>query len=240
MRLDNGFRHRQPRVTRESCAKDRQYPNRTVFPVALSTNDNAAYNSLSVSKMNQPAICLLLLVGLASSSARAQSSTVRESATSSRAQSIVASFNKKKDVVKERHGVRVEKFREIRTTLATTAHLHDFSGAYEEVNLASSLNLSIDDAGTVSGSGADAVDASEMVFRKFTIRNGRLDGSLLTATKVYAGGATSSMEGVFINSTSFDGPADKGVTSFGLGVIGAPVQLGGGVTMEKFFYQRKR
>ncbi len=189
--------------------------------------------------MNRPLMLLFPLTLLASANAHAQSSSRGESGTNSRAQSIVASFNKKKSAVKERHGVRVEKYKEIRTTLATAAHLHDFSGAYEEVNLGSLLNLTIDDAGNVSGNGADAVDANAAVFRKFTLRNGRFDGSLLTATKVYAGGATASLESVFINSTSFDSPTDKGVTTFGIGAFGTPVQLGGGVTIDRFFFRRK-
>ncbi len=184
-------------------------------------------------------ISSLLLLAVASTATQSQTIGTGN-ATHSREVAIAASFNKKKDVVKERNGVRVAKFREIRSTLAIAAHPHDFSGTYQEVNFASTLNLTVEDNGTVTGGGADAVDATGTVFRKFTLRNGRLDRSLLTATKVYADGATSAMEAVFINSTSFDSPTDKGVTTFGIGTIGTPVPLGGGLTMEKFFYMRKR
>jgi len=81
------------------------------------------------------------------------------------------------------------------------------------------------------------VDAA--VRRRFTLRNARIEGALLTATKVYASGPTEPFESVFINRTSFDSPRDRGVTTFGLGVIGRSKVVADGVSVDRFFYEKK-
>ena len=90
----------------------------------------------------------------------------------------------------------------------------------------------------MQGDGYEPVGPDLSVRRKFTIRNGRIDGALLTATQVYDGGTQDRFEGVFINRTSFDSPTDKGTTEFGLGVIGRQIGVGG-MTINKFFYAKR-
>ena len=152
---------------------------------------------------------------------------------------IVASFNKKKHEVREKKGIRIEKYKEIRSEPAILKNVRDYSGSYEAPGLGLSLDLHVDANGNVIGTGYEAVDEDQRVFRAFSLRNARIDGALLTGTKVYERGGTEPFEGVFINKTSFESPTDKGVTTFGLGVIGHTVVLDGGVTIEKMFYQRK-
>jgi len=62
---------------------------------------------------------------------------------------------------------------------------------------------------------------------------------LLTATKVFGDGSSDPLEGVFINRTVFESPTDKGVTTFGLGVVGKQFQMDG-MTIDKVFYELKR
>jgi len=76
------------------------------------------------------------------------------------------------------------------------------------------------------------------VKRQFTLRNARIDGALLSGTKVFAGGVTKPLEGAFINSTSFDSPTAKGVTTFGLGVIGNTVS-NGEFTLLNLYYKKQ-
>ena len=59
--------------------------------------------------------------------------------------------------------------------------------------------------------------ATGLRVRHFTLRNARIDGALLTGRKVYAGGASDPLEGVFINRTTFDSSTEPGLTTFGLG-----------------------
>lgn len=160
--------------------------------------------------------------------------------TAQRTSAIVASFNKSKHVVKERHGVRLEKYKEVRSEPAILKNLRDYSGSYEAEGLGLSLDLRVDSNGNIAGNGYESVDDDRTVFRGFTLRNARIDGALLTGTKVYERGGTEAFEGVFINMTSFDSPTDRGFTSFGLGVVGHSVILAGGVGIDRVFYRRKR
>jgi len=160
-------------------------------------------------------------------------------AVAQRTEAIVASFNKSKHAVKERHGVRVEKYKEIRSEPVIKSDARDYSGSYEAADLGFSLEIRVDANGNVVATGFDRLDADASVWRKVTLGNARIEGALLTGTKVYQSGATEPFEGVFIKKTSFDGPTDKGVTTFGLGVIGNGIRVAG-VTLDKVFYQRKQ
>jgi hypothetical protein len=158
----------------------------------------------------------------------------------SRTREIVVAFNKSKHVVKERRGIRREKYKEIRSEAAARANPATYSGTYAVEDLGFTLNLRVDANGRVEGSGEEPFgDDAAAVIRKFTLRNAEVDGALLTGTKVYASGNSEPFEGVFINRTSSESPTDRGVTMFGLGVLGTPVQMHG-VTMNKFFYELKR
>jgi len=156
-----------------------------------------------------------------------------------RAQAIVASFNKSKHVVKEKRGVRKEKYLEVRSAPAVKANPADYSGAYEAADARFSLKLRVDASGKVEGTGYDPLNDDAAVSRSFTLRNGRLSGALLTATKVFGDGSSDPLEGVFINRTVFESPTDKGVTTFGLGVVGKQFQMDG-MTIDKVFYELKR
>ena len=155
-----------------------------------------------------------------------------------RAQAIVASFNKSKHVVKEKRGVRKEKYLDVRSAPALKANPADYSGAYEAADARFSLKLRADASGRVEGTGYDPLNDDAAVSRSFTLRNGRVSGALLTATKVYGDGSSAPLEGVFINKTVFESPTDKGVTTFGLGVVGKQFQIDG-YTIDKLFYELK-
>ena len=196
---------------------------------SLSTSNRAGI----VKKLSTIGLTAVIAVGVINAgNALAQTNAQRTNA-------IVASFNKKKHAVKEKYGVRVEKYKEIRSEPAILRDPRDYSGSYEAAGFGLSLDLRVDANGTVTGKGYEAIDEDQRVFRGFTLKNARIDGALLTGTKVYERGGSEPLEGVFINKTSFESPTDKGVTTFGLGVIGHTVVLDGGVTIDKVFYQRK-
>ena len=125
---------------------------------------------------------------------------------------IVTSFNKKKHVVKERYGVRVDKYKEIRSEPVILRDIRDYSGSYEAEDLGLSLDLQVDSNRSITGRGHEAIDENQRLFRGFNLENARINGALLTGTKVYDLGGTEPFEGVFINKTSFESPTDKGVT----------------------------
>ena len=161
------------------------------------------------------------------------------SAIQKRTQAIVASFDKTKHEVKEKRGVRMEKYKSVRHEAVVKSNPAGYSGTYEVPDVGFSLQLKVDRNGNVEGAGYEPVSFDSRVMHRFTLSNARIDGALLTGRKVYAGGASDPLEGVFVNRTSFDSPAGPGFTTFGLGVTGADVRISG-VTFDRLFYQLKR
>ena len=156
-----------------------------------------------------------------------------------RTQAIAASFSKEKHVVKEKRGVRVEKYKRVRSEPLVKANPQDYSGTYEVPDMGFAIQLRVDRNGTVEGTGYEPAGPDLSVRRSFTLRNGKIDGALLTATQVYPNGTENRFEGVFMNRSSFDSPTDKGVTLFGLGVIGKEIAVAG-LTINRFFYELKQ
>jgi hypothetical protein len=157
-----------------------------------------------------------------------------------KADEIVASLNKKKEMVKEKYGVRKEKYKEVRCELVVKADPSEYSGAYEasDLGLGYSLTMRVGNDGRVDASGYEPAETGAKESRQFTLRNARVEGALLTAEKVYADGAVEKFEGVFIKRTVLNSPTEEGVSSFGLGVVGRQIVIGGS-TLDKIFYQRK-
>jgi hypothetical protein len=153
-----------------------------------------------------------------------------------RTQEIAAQFNKTKHKVKEKHGVRVEAYAEVRSEAAVNRP-EEYTGIYR-IDDNASLELRVSSNGTVEGKGVD------MEGRAFTLTNGKIEGALLTATKTYDKGGSEKFEGVFLNrrirsGKSPDEAVDNG-TIFGLGVVGQLLVYGDRVFGDKVFYERQR
>jgi hypothetical protein len=174
-----------------------------------------------------------LSAGIASSQQAGIASSERHT------QAIVASFNKSKHVVKEKFGVRKEKYLDVRSVPAVKQNPADYSGEYEVSDLGFFLELRVDATGRVEGTGSEPLNDDAAVSRRFTLKDGRMTGALLRATKVFGNGSSEVFEGVFINKTVFESPADNGVTEFGLGVVGKQFQVGG-MNVDRLFYQLKQ
>ncbi len=153
-----------------------------------------------------------------------------------RARELAAYFNKDKHKVKEKRGVRLELFLEVRGEPAARADAALYSGAYEsEPDFPFELRVSSD--GTAEGRGAEPSRGGR---RRFTLRGARVSGAVLTGTKVYEDGGTERIEAVFINRTERHSPGETGTTTFGLGVVFDPPKEGDGFTLNRLFYARKR
>jgi hypothetical protein len=152
-----------------------------------------------------------------------------------RSQVIAASFSKFKNISKEKHGVTKSKYLKIESQPAIRANPEGYSGTYKVSDLGFALRLHVDHSGRVEGTGYEPI-VDPAVRRMFTLRDGAIEGALITATKVYANGKSERLEGVFMNRTTFESPTDKGLTRFGLGVIGKPVEVSG-LTLDKLFYE---
>jgi hypothetical protein len=156
-----------------------------------------------------------------------------------RTRAIAASFNKSKHVVKQKRGVRVEKYKEVRSEPVIKTNPQEYSGGYEVPDMGFALEIRVDRNGNVEGSGYEPAGPDLSIRRSFTLGNAKIDGALITGTQVYANGAHNRFEGVFLNRTAFDSPTDKGVTAFGLGVIGKKIEVAG-LTFDRLFYELKR
>jgi hypothetical protein len=154
-----------------------------------------------------------------------------------RARELAAAFSKSKHVVKERRGIRVEKFKEVRSEPAPKADARLYSGEYEAERGALSLRVYADGRAEATGSEPDA-DFSRT--RRFTLKNAHVEGALLTGTKVYEDGSSEVFEGVFINRTDRNSPDDPGTTAFGLGVLFDPPRSVGSLAIGRLFYALKR
>ena len=95
--------------------------------------------------------------------------------------------------------------------------------------------LTLPAGGTVAGRGAENG-------RTFELRDGRVDGSRLNATKRFADGTTEALEGIFINRRRIEGRTAEEITSdhttFGPGVTSVDFTFGG-ATFDRLFYERK-
>jgi len=153
-----------------------------------------------------------------------------------RAQEIAAAFNKQKHVVKEKRGVRVEKYKDVRSKPVIMPHATGYAGTYEIADLGFVINLQVEVDGRVHATGYEQGQQP----RTFKLENAKIDGALLTASKVFQDGTSEPFEGVFLVRTVRDSPTDPGVTTYGLGVmLSTPVELNGN-TFDRLFYQRKQ
>jgi hypothetical protein len=189
--------------------------------------------------MNSPQISLTLSALLAVSAwmlplVAAQPSAVPS--VSRNVDMILRAFNKKKYAVKEKFGVRVEKFKEVKSEPAVMNDIRAYAGVYTVPDLRFTLTLQVDAAGKVSGAGLDRAPADTGAWRAFTLRAARIEGALLTASKVYEDGRVEPLEGLFIRRTEFDSPTDPGKTRFGLGVL-QRVEAGD-VCLDRLFFER--
>jgi len=155
------------------------------------------------------------------------------SQSQTRAQTLAAAFNKHKEAVKEKYGVRMEKYKDVRSEPLVRQNIADYSGAYEVSELGYVINLRVGSAGRVQANGFDKT-------RAFTLENARIEGAVLTASKVYQDGATEKFEGVFLSRTDRNSPTDPGVTILGLGVIPTTSIEAHGLTYDKLFYHFKQ
>ena len=160
----------------------------------------------------------------------------QQPSTQTKTQAIAAAFNKHKNVVKEKYGVRTAKYKDVRSEPLVKPNVGDYAGAYEVADLGHLINIQVGSDGRVQANGHEKAPQS----RTFTLENVRIEGALLTASRVYQDGTTEAFEGVFLKRTDRNSPTDAGVTTFGLGVVlRTPVEQNG-LTHEKLFYRLKQ
>ncbi len=168
---------------------------------------------------------VILLLTVCAGSAMSQ-----QLSSQTKAEQIAAAFTKNKHAVKEKFGIRVEKFKDVRSEPAVKSNISGYAGVYEVQDLGYVINVQVGTDGRIQANGHDGA-------RAFRLENARLEGALLTASKVYQDGASERFEGVFLNRTDRNSPTDPGVKSFGLGVLlKTPFEMNGS-THDRLFYK---
>ena len=153
-----------------------------------------------------------------------------------RARELASYFDKDKHKVKEKYGVRVEVFLEMRGEPAARKSPADYSGEYvSEPDCRLTLRVGAD--GSAEGEGFEPSPEGR---RRFQLQGARVSGALLTGAKVYGDGSTERLESVFINLTTRTAPGAKGTTVFGLGVVFDTPKSADGFDIERLFYALKR
>ena len=155
--------------------------------------------------------------------------------SAARSTAIAASFSKFKSLTKEKFGIKKSKYLSIRSEPAVLANASDYSGRYQNADFDFVLHLRVNADGTVTGDGHEPLD--DNVNGSFTLTNGRIQGALITARKVYANGASERFEGAFMNRTIKESPDDPGLKVFGLGIMTKPILMHG-FTIDKVFFEK--
>jgi len=160
----------------------------------------------------------------------------QQTSSPSRAQQLAAAFTKQKHVVSEKRGVRREKYKDVRSEPVVKQDITEYAGVYQVIDFGDVIDLRIGRDGRIQADGHD----SDQPSRAFVLQSARIEGAVLTATKVYRDGSTEPFEGVFMTRTERNAPTDPGITTFGLGVVLATPREFEGNTFERLFYQLKR
>ena len=154
-------------------------------------------------------------------------------------QDLVAALDKTKYKKKEKANISIEVYVDVKNEAVVRPDPTEYAGNYEADGYR--LDLRVEKGGAASGSGYDTIIDSDKRMN-FTLKDGHINGALLTATKVYDSGATLPFEAVFVNRTSRAGTRPDVITTsetkFGLGFIQKNANAGGDWTNRVFLEKR--
>ncbi len=160
----------------------------------------------------------LLLAFACTCSVQAQQSV------SARTRGLISQLNKTKQKKKNKGGVNVEVFVEVKFVPTPEGDIRDFSGKYADLPTLDYCRLEIEVAadGTVTGKGYDFFSV-EQGRENYTLKDARVSGSLLTGTRVFAD-RYEPFEAVFVTASRREGSTanDARVTKTapGIGYVG--------------------
>ena len=159
-------------------------------------------------------VALVLSIGL--------SDTIFAQNAEQKTQNLIAALGKTKYKKKEKKNFSVEKYIDIKSEAVLKNNAQDYAGVYQSPDANYRIELRVSADGKVEGNGYDSdFDSSQK--QNFTFKDGRIEGALLTATKVYANGETEKLEAVFNNRTVIEGKNPNEInsreTKYGLGFI---------------------
>lgn len=156
--------------------------------------------------------------------------------TNARARELAAQFDKSKHKIKDKRNIHIE----IRIDVKSEPWLRsakDYAGTYGGTS-GFRFQLAVDQSGQISASGTEPGATGPVEFK---LREAKIDGALLTGTKVYADGKTETLEGVFLRRTIKSDQTDRVQILYGLGVVFASPRNRGEdrFPLDRLFYELK-
>jgi hypothetical protein len=150
------------------------------------------------------------------------SSSIFAQTSEQKTQDLVTALSKTKYKKKEKKNFTFELYLDIKSEAVVKNNVQDYAGVYQSSDANCRLELRVSTDGKIEGSGYDSdFDSSQK--QNFTLKNARIEGALLTATKVYASGETKKLEAVFNNRITTEGKNPNEInsrtTKYGLGFI---------------------
>lgn len=150
-----------------------------------------------------------------------------------RTDALVAALAKTKYKKKERRNVSIELYIDVKSEAVVKSNKTEYSGVYEAEGYRLDLRVAAD--GRAEGSGYDSLFANRQI-QNFKLKDARVEGALLTATKVFENGTTEKFEAVFNNRTVTSGKNPNEIESretlYGLGFIQAYDQMTNRIFLE--------
>jgi hypothetical protein len=142
---------------------------------------------------------------------------------SPRTRELAAALDKTKYKKKDKRDIHIEIYISINNVPSLKNSAADYTGRYESEDGNYTLSLKVASDGTLRSEGT-ALELGDQVHSvAFKLREARIDGGLLTGTKVFDDGRTEAFESAFVDRTVRTGrnAEDSKVTevAFGLGCI---------------------
>ncbi len=162
----------------------------------------------------------ILIVGLVLSIGL--SDTIFAQDAEQKTKNLIAALDKTKYKKKEKKNFSFELYIDIKNEAVIKNNVRDYAGVYESIQSGYRIELRVSTDGKVEGSGYDS-DFNTSQKQNFTLKDARIEGAFLTATKVFANGETEKLEAVFNNRTVTEGKNPNEInsreTKYGLGFI---------------------
>jgi len=159
-------------------------------------------------------VVLVLSIGL--------SDTIFAQDAEQKTQNLIDALGKTKYKKKEKKNISFELYIDIKSEAVVKNNVRDYAGVYESSATDYRIELRVSADGKVEGNGYD-FDLNGSQKQNFTLKDARIEGALLTATKVFANGETEKLEAVFNNRTVTEGKNPNEInsreTKYGLGFI---------------------
>src|SRR5439155_11030123 len=138
-----------------------------------------------------------------------------------RTHDMLAALDKTKYKKKEKKGFSVEVYVDVKNEPVLKRNPSEYWGTYKDDDGGYQMTLRVAADGSVQGSGFGSYNAESSDKAKFTLKDARVEGALLSGIKVYENGETKKFEAIFTNRTVSSGANAASITSrdttYGLG-----------------------